>query len=137
MEIAMEKLLITKEQLDAQGYYTASDSIDFEGQIHIAAGLGSVKFRGQLIASLSIIVESGSGIEAGLRIEAGDGIKAGLQILAKTIISTKLRIFAGLCLRRVPKLEETTIRAQRVEGTVCYGKVELLPAGTKKAAARK
>ena len=77
MEITMEKLLITKEQLDAQGYYAASHSIEFAGQIEIAPALGCVKFRGFLISSMSIFAGAGSGIKAGWGIKAGDGIKAG------------------------------------------------------------
>ena len=196
MEIAMEKLLITKEQLDAQGYYAASHSIEFTGQIEIAPALGCVKFRGSLIGSMSIFAGAGSGIEAGGGIKAGDGIKAGwgieagggieagdgikagsgikagegieagsgieagdgikagegikagsgieagwgieagLQIVAKTIISAKFRIFAGLCIWRLPNVKETAITAQCIEGEVCYGKVKLLPAGIKKAATK-
>ena len=68
-------------------------------------------------------IEAGEGIEAGNGIEAGWSIKAGLSIKC-TILSSKLRIFAGLCIWREPQPEEMVIECNRLEkGTVCFGKL--------------
>ena len=55
-------------------------------------------------------------------IEAGSGIEAGLSIFAKTI-SSKYRIFAGLCTWKFPDEHETLIQAKLLEGTVAFGKL--------------
>ena len=65
-------------------------------------------------------IKAGWGIEAGWGIKAGEGIKAGLSITAKWI-STRLRIFAGLCIWKQPAPEETEIRAELRGGTVSFG----------------
>jgi len=63
----MEKtLLITKKDLDKDNYYIGKDDVEnYAGHIKISGGLGRVKFKGALCASLSILAEAGSGIEAG------------------------------------------------------------------------
>ena len=70
-----------------------------------------------LKASGHIWVEAGSGIKAGSGIEAGGGITC------KTL-SSKLRIFAGLCLWRLPEKEETLIKCEKlIEGDICFGEL--------------
>ena len=114
-------------------------SVKFKGKIEIANGLGLVSFI-SLEASYSIIAEAGSGIKAGWRIEAGSGIEAGWGIKAGEGIkagsgikagwgieakwlSIELRIFAGLCLWRLPTPKEMEIKAKIKRGTVCFGNV--------------
>ena len=65
-------------------------------------------------------IEAGEGIEAGWGIEAGSGIGAGFSILAQVVIA-RLRIFAGLCLWRLPRDEEKQVRAKHIEGELCFG----------------
>jgi hypothetical protein len=71
-------------------------------------------------------IEAGSGIEAGLGIEAGWGIEAGLGIEAGWGIEAKwfdikLRIFAGLCMSRLPRPEELEIRGELRQGIIAHG----------------
>ena len=140
----METLRITKADLNEYNEYAASRDLDFDGHIEIAASLGCVKVRGFISAAGCLGIKAGSGIEAGFGIEAGLGIKAGsgikagwgieagLQITAK-MITAKLRIFAGICIWKIPSSTEMTISAQRVEGTVSFGDVKLLPSETPSA----
>ena len=132
----MKILTITKSDLNERNEYAASESLNFEGHIQIEADLGTVAFRACLRASGYIRafagsgIKAGSGIEAGWGIEAGDGIKAGLGIeaglgIACKNLAVRLRIFAGLCMWRKPKPEEMEIRAEQIEGEVCYGTVHL------------
>ena len=68
-------------------------------------------------------IKAGWGIKAGLGIKAGEGIEAGLGIKAKTI-SSRLRIFAGLCLWRLPTPKEKQIRCEQLlSGTIEYGEL--------------
>ena len=93
----------------------------------IEAGLG-IKAGSGIEAGWGI--EAGSGIEAGWGIKAGWGIEAGWGITCKTILSIRLRIFAGLCLWRLPAKEEQQITCGKLEsGDVCYG--ELIETGVK------
>ena len=142
----MDILKITKTMLDADNFYIGAEDVDkgFDGHIEIAAGLGRVKFKLSIIATGRIIallgsgieagwgikagsgIKAGDGIEAGWGIEAGSGIKAGWGIEAGLSISAKwlsarLRIFAGLCLWRLPTDEEQQIRAEIRDGTVAFG----------------
>jgi hypothetical protein len=56
------------------------------------------------------------------------GIEAGSWICCKAKLTVKLRIFAGLCIWRLPKPEEQVIEcAELTEGTVCFGELKLLP----------
>ena len=137
-----KKFVVTKEMLDSENFYKG-ESLSFDGHIEISGGLGWVRFRKSVSASLSIVVAAGSGIEAGegikarLGIEAGLGIKAGWGIEAgwgiKAIfISVRLRIFAGLCMWKVPTEKEMEINAEIRSGTVCYGNVVSEKAGGKK-----
>ncbi len=112
---------ITKADLDENGYYAASDSLESDESIEIDADLGTVRLRGYLKTKLSIVAAAGSGIKAGWGIEAGWGIKAGKDI------SVKLRVFAGICMWRIPTTEEMTITAQRIEGNVAFGNLVLVP----------
>ena len=148
---------ITKADLDKNGYYAASDSLESDESIEIDADLGTVRLRGYLKTKLSIVAAAGSGIKAGWGIEAGWGIKAawgikagkgieagegiaagkgieagwgieaGLGIKAGKDISVKLRVFAGICMWRIPTTEEMTITAQRIEGNVAFGNLVLVP----------
>jgi len=71
-------------------------------------------------------IEAGDGIEAGWGITAGDGITAGLTITAKWL-DIGLRIFAGLCLWKIPSEEKTMINVEEIKnGEVCYGKLNIL-----------
>ena len=95
---------------------TAENRAEFEnkeivvdGNIEIGASLGLLKFV-SLKVSGSIVARDGSGIEAGW------GIKA-------EYISVKLRIFAGMCMHRIPTDSETEIRAEIRSGYVAFGKV--------------
>ena len=107
---------------------TAENRAEFEnkeivvdGNIEIGASLGLLKFV-SLKVSGSIVARDGSGIEAGWGIEAGLGIEAGWGIKAE-YISVKLRIFAGMCMHRIPTDSETEIRAEIRSGYVAFGKV--------------
>ena len=111
----MEILKITKADIDKDGYYK-EPSVDFDGRIEIDANLGWVRFKKFVRAKSSIIAKAGSGIEA------GEGIEAGWGIEGKTIAS-KLRIFAGLCIWRMPTAEEKQIRAKLIEGEIAYGEL--------------
>jgi hypothetical protein len=54
------------------------------------------------------------------------GISAGEGISAKTI-SSKLRIFAGVCRWRIPTGIDIQIRVEKViEGQICYGELVLI-----------
>src|SRR3990167_223368 len=71
-------------------------------------------------------IEAGDGIKAGCGIKAGDGIKAGCGIKAKKI-SARLRIFAGLCIWRLPTKEEKQIKCEILEsGEIAFGELVLL-----------
>ena len=172
---------ITRADLDAENYYKPSASLNVNGHIQMDAGLGTVRFRGDVKATHSIFAASGTGItahritagqyinaglgiraafgiragsgitagsdidagwgitagseiDAGWGIRAGDGIKAGfgiragLQIYAQKTISSKMRIFAGVCAWKIPSPEEMTITAAHIDGVVAYGTVKLLAA---------
>ena len=137
--------IVTKDQLNADNEYIGTvDLSNFDGAIEIGADLGWVKFKA-LVATKYIVAKAGSGIEAGWGIEAGSdikagwgikagegieagwgikagwGIEAGLKISAKWI-TAKLRIFAGLCLWRIPTEEETEVAAELREGVIAFGK---------------
>mgnify|MGYP001099185426 CR=1 FL=1 len=70
-------------------------------------------------------IEAGWGIKAGDDIKAGSGIEAGLSISAQ-VITTPLRVFAGLCLWRKPTEDEMKIKAKRIEGggMIAFGEFE-------------
>ena len=101
----MDILKITPENR-AQYENTA---VAFAGRIELAPRMGLLSFV-SISATLSIVAEAGTGIEAGW------GIKA------KTL-TVALRIFAGLCICRIPDASEMEIRAKVLSGTVCYGTV--------------
>ena len=112
----MNTHIITKDQIDAEGYYTGA-SAAFDGHLEIAANLGTVRFKLSVSAKGSIIATAGSGIEAGWGIKAGSGIEAGWGI------EVKLRVFAGLCIWRIPTEEEQTVTCKKFTGTLAYGKL--------------
>ena len=118
----MEKLVIGKKDLNEENFYT-EQNIDFDGAVEFEAGLGRVKIAGQIRATRYIFAGAGTGIKAGMGIRAGEGIEAGLSIVCKTL-NAKLRIFAGLCIWRMPNAEEMQIRCERLEsGEICYGEL--------------
>jgi len=107
--IESKKTIITKK--------TLVSGCDIKAGCGIEAGCGIKAGDG---------IEAGCDIKAGYGIEAGCGIKAGLSIICKWI-SSKLRIFAGLCIWRQPTEEETTITCEEVkEGTIAFGKLNLI-----------
>ena len=131
----MKTLVITQDLLNANGEYIGADEVSqFDGHIEIAADLGVVKFSAGLRATGRIRsgagsgikagegIEAGWGIKAGSGIEAGDGIEAGFSISAKWV-SSRLRIFAGLCLWRLPRPEEAQIHAELRSGTIAFGEL--------------
>lgn len=126
---------ITKDDLGPDGYLKDTHLI-VRGSITVAAGIW-LRVRGGIEAGEGIKagggieagwgIKAGRGIEAGGGIEAGWGIEAGLSITAKWI-ACPLRIFAGLCLWRLPTPAEMEVRAEVRSGTVAYGVVKPLDA---------
>ena len=116
--------LITADDIDGDGNFTGILPLDdegfFVGHIKIAAKLGYVTFSGHLLVRGRIAAMAGSGIKAGLGIKAGEGIKAGFSINAQWL-SSRLRIFAGLCLCRLPTPEEMEVRAELRGGVIAFG----------------
>jgi len=97
----------------------------------IKAG-GGIKTREDIRSGLGI--EAGSSIKAGEEIMAGEGIMAGgsikaggsiqaqLDINCAKTLSSKMRIFAGLCYWRDPTPVETQIVCGRLaRGEIAYG----------------
>ena len=121
----MEILQITADMV-VNGLYAGPDVSNYSGHIHISAGLGCVKFTGSLMAAGRIRagagsgIEAGEGIEAGWGIKAGEGIEAGFSVCAKWV-SARLRIFVGLCMYRLPTVEESQLRAELRSGTLAFG----------------
>lgn len=112
----MNTLTITKAMLDADNTYVGeTDVTEYDGHIEIAADLGCVRFTSGLSAAGSLRALAGSGIEAGW------GIKADFSIIAK-FVTTKQRIFVGLCLWREPKPDEMELRAELRSGTLAFGR---------------
>lgn len=110
-----EILTITKDHIDADGFYIGADDVsNFDGHIIIAANLGTVRFRGHLSATLSVTAQAGSGIEA------GEGIKAGFSISGGWVFSG-MRIFAGTCLWHSPNAEDMEVRAELRGGVIAFG----------------
>ena len=81
-------------------------------------------------------IEAGEGIKAGWSIEAGEGIEAGLGIKAGwsiicTVLTCRYRIFAGLCIWKIPSKEEKQIICEKVaSGEIAYGEL-VIKKGTK------
>ena len=123
----MKTLKLTAEHFDSNGNYIGTvDVSTHDGDIEIAANLGWTKFKsiwvsGCLIALAGSSIEAGGSIEAGESIEAGGsieaglGIEAGLSITCTSMLFSKLRIFAGVCLWKLPSDDENTIRCGKVE----------------------
>ena len=116
----MADLIITSADLNERNEYVG-DASNVDGSIIIEAGLGTVRFKGLVRARLSVTAKAGSGIKAGWGIEAGDGIKAGLSITAKWV-GARFRIFAGICLWKLPDPGEDEIRAELRGGIIAFGK---------------
>lgn len=99
----MNTTKITRADLNERNEYKASASLAVEGHLEIEEGLGCVRFAGSLSASGHIYAKAGSGIEAGL------GIEAGWSVRCKAVLSSGLRIFAGLCNWRLPTEDEMLV----------------------------
>ena len=106
----MTTLKLTRKDFDASMRYAANDGIlDHDGNIEIEASLGYVTFR-RLRAKGWILAEAGTGIEAGW------GVRC------KLTLSFRLRLFAGLCIWRLPTAEEMEVRCGKLEGgTIVHG----------------
>ena len=146
----MDTLLITRDDLDADGVYTRAESIDYAGHVEISADLGTVRVRGgvratgrirclsgsgikagrSIEAGWSVVaggsveagesVEAGGSVEAGWSVEAGGSVVAGGSIVAR-FLSVRLRIFAGLVAWRLPEPSECEVRAEIRSGTLAHG----------------
>src|SRR5262249_7792778 len=105
-------LRITKADLGPRETYTVSDSIDFDGTVEIADGLGAVNFNGSVRARGDIVagagsgiyvprgsVEAGGAIKVGDRIYAGDSVRAGKGIDVGKSIEVGTDIFAELSIK--------------------------------------
>ena len=110
---------LTKADFDADNNYIGKYDLSNATQtIETEINLGCLKFKGSIKTKKSILIAYGCGISAGGGISAGDGISAGwgisagLTIIAK-YISSKLRIFAGLCVWRRPTEEEMKIKDRK------------------------
>ena len=118
----MKRHIITKDQLNDKNEYIGEvDLTDYDGALEAEPCLGYIKFS-SIRVKFYINFALGTGIKAGEGIKAGTGIEAGLSISAK-FISSKLRIFAGLCIWKIPSQEETEIRAELHEGVVAFGRL--------------
>jgi len=111
------------QTVSAAGYIYFKAGSGIEAGWGIEAGEGIEAGRG-IKAGSGIEAEwgikAGSGIKAGEGIKAGGGIEAGLSIVCKWIYG--LRIFAGLCLWKIPLQEEMEIRCGEVKkGVICFG----------------
>ena len=136
---------VLKEHLDEENRYVGPENLaDFAGHLEIAEKLGFVVFgalkvAGYIWAKAGSGIKAGEGIKAGWGIKAGEGIeagwgiKAGFSITCKASLRSGLRIFAGLCLWRLPKPEESRVECKRLEsGQVAFG--ELVEAEPKETA---
>jgi hypothetical protein len=98
----MKIFKITKDYLNEKNEYIGPDLSDHDGHIEADEKLGYVRF-GSLKAAGYIL------------------FKAGLSIKC-TVLSSRSRIFAGLCIWKEPSAEEMVIECKRLEkGTVCFG----------------
>ena len=140
---------ITKGHLDKDNNYIGPDLSEVSCNIYSDPNLGTIKFK-SLVVKFGIYLSTGSGIEAGEGIKAGWGIKAGSGIEAgwgikagegikvgwgieagfsikSKWISSKLRIFAGLCIWRKPTKEESQIQVEEFRGgEVCFGELVII-----------
>ena len=117
--------VIKKEHLNENNEYIGEiDISDFDGNLIAEEDLGCIKFKSINVSGF-ILFKAGSSIKAGDGIKAGWGIEAGLSITAQ-VITTPLRIFAGLCLWRNPTKDEMKIKAKRIEGggMIAFGEFE-------------
>ena len=81
-------------------------------------------------------IKAGWGIEAGWGIKAGWGIEAGEGIKCQKTLSFKLRLFAGLCIWRLPTSKEMEVRCAKKEGgEVIHG--NLIETGIKSLSGKK
>ena len=125
----MSEYKITKADLNESNEYIGkTDLSNYNGSVTSDPNLGYIKVKsirvtGGIYLSTGCGIEAGEGIEAGCGIEAGWGIKAGCGIVCKWI-SSRLRIFAGLCLCRLPTKEEQQIVCEELrEGKICFGEL--------------
>jgi UDP-3-O-[3-hydroxymyristoyl] glucosamine N-acyltransferase len=106
--------------IESGGSIKASGDIESGGSIEAGWSIksgGNIKSGGSIKASGSI--------EAGSSIKAVSSIESGLSIVCKTL-SARLRIFAGLCVWRLPDIEEKQIVCEELQsGEICYGQLVL------------
>lgn len=105
--------IIKKEHLNENNEYVGEiDVSNFDGNLIAEENLGYIRFKSINVSGF-ILFQAGSGIEAGLSISA-------------QVITTPLRIFAGLCSWKIPTEDEMKIRAKRIEGggVIAFGEFE-------------
>ena len=132
----METIKLTKKDFNFNNEFIGKEeTLSYNGNIEIEENLGCVKFkylkiRGSILAEAGSGIEAGHGIKAGWGIEAGHGIKAGWGIEAGLFIKCRLglsglRIFAGLCIWKMPKENEKLIECGKLErGDICFGNLK-------------
>jgi hypothetical protein len=114
-------ILITASDLDSDGYYKHSDSIETDGSIIIGPNIGWVKFKGDLVTE-GFIDAPGSGIDVGGSITAGacinvsKGITAGGFMKSGAVITSFGHITAGSSIIAVEGINALSIRAETVSG---------------------
>jgi hypothetical protein len=111
----MKTLKIGKKDLDGDNFYK-KDSLNFDGHVEIAGGLGYFKVKKSIIVTGFLQAQAGSGIKA------GDGIKAGWGII--TFFGDIVAKFVS-CLRICVGFNSTTtyeIQAEIRKGDIMLGK---------------
>ena len=121
----MKKILLTKHDFDAQGYYCGELDLSqvLEASIEIEGDLGCCRFRRSLHVRGSIHTRAGSGISAGEGISAKGDLTVGYRIFVG--IARWLKVAIGA---------QREVRCRRlVSGEVCYG--DLIETGRDEAIA--
>ena len=117
----MNTLHITGKHI-VNGWYIGPDVSDYDGNIEIAANIGTVVFGSGIATKGHLHAATGLGIEAGMGIKPGLGIEAGTSIRCKWLF-VALRIFAGTTGYRLPTAAEQEIVGEIRGGTVAFGTV--------------
>ena len=107
----MSEYKITKADLNESNEYIGkTDLSNYNGSVTSDPNLGYIKVK-------AIRVTGWISLSTGCGIEAGEGIVC-------KWISSRLRIFAGLCLCRLPTKEEQQIVCEELrEGKICFGEL--------------
>jgi phage baseplate assembly protein gpV len=98
----------------------SDDTLEVDGPSYTKAHLvaaGRLVVKGQLCISGSVL--------AGRGIEAGWGIEAGFSIRCKLSLSVNLRVFTGICIWRLPTVQEQVVECAALNGTLAYGTLRL------------